>query len=133
MDIILKKTKEVPFYIEQIDDNKIIRTYGKFICKNPSASDFVSFWAEFRNVEGSEKEKASKQAELVTNTFKSFVEKIVFDTETKFKDEAGNELDALSVMSEYFSILLYQKGIELLNPSFTGAQSDPLESSSAAS
>jgi len=69
----------------------------------------------------------------VTNTFKSFIEKIVFDTETKFKDEAGNDLEPLTVMSEYFSILLYQKGIEFLNPSFTGAQSDPLEQSSAAS
>jgi len=125
MEIILKKTKEVAFHYEQLK--------GKFICKNPSASDFVSFWSEFRNVEGTEKEKASKQAELVTNTFKTFIKEIVFETETKFKDEAGNELEPLAVMSEYFSILLYQKGIEFLNPSFTGAQSDPLEQSSVGS
>ena len=125
MDIILKKTKEVPFEIENLK--------GKFICKNPSASDFVSFWTEFRAAEGSEKEKAVKQTNLVTETFTKFISEIVFDGDVKFKDEAGNELQPLAAIAEYFSILLYQKGTEFMNPSFTGGQADPLDQSSAAS
>lgn len=125
MEIILKKTKEVAFKLDNVD--------GKFICKNPKASDFVSFWAEFRAVEGTEKEKNEKQVKLVVDTFLSFVEDITFDKEVSFKDEDGKDLDTKEAIAEYFSFMVYQKGMEFLNPSFGGSQSDPLEQSSAAS
>jgi hypothetical protein len=120
--IVLRKQQEVNFEQGNLK--------GKFICAIPKASDYVAFWAEYRNIEGSEAEKAKKTTKLVISTFLEFVKGVVFDAVTEFTTEEGETLKPLSAMEEFYSFVIYQKGMEFLNPGFGGEKADPLEKSS---
>lgn len=125
MKVVLKKQKKIPFEFEGLK--------GIFICENPKASEYVSFWAKYRNIEGTEELKAKAQAELVTSEFLSFITKVEFETETTFESEDGTPIDPKDAMSEYFSIVLFHVGMQFLNPNIGGTGKDPLEVNSNAS
>ncbi len=125
MKVVLKKQKKIPFEFEGLK--------GNFICENPKASEYVSFWAKYRNIEGTEETKAKAQAELVTSQFLSFISKVEFEKETTFEDEEGKPIDPKDAMSEYFSIVLFHVGMQFLNPNIGGTGKDPLELSSKGS
>lgn len=124
--IILSLTKKIPFEIKG-DGIK-----GEIIATHPKASDFVSFWSEYNNFEGSEAEKNGKRAELVISKFKQFITEIKTSEELEFETEEGQTLtNNVEIFEKYYSVLLYQKGMDFFNPDFRGGDKSPLEVISA--
>lgn len=121
MEIILSHTKNISFSFEGLT--------GVFVCSVPKASDFVSFWAAFRTAEGNEEQKAQKQTELVLTTFVKHIDAIKFDQEVIFKNSNGDAVAPMDALKEFYSLHLYTKGMEFLNPTFR-SDSDPLSSNS---